>query len=92
MTRKLKRWLVLLTGWGFVVVGVAGLFLPFLQGILLLLIGLSILSSEYVWAHKLLQKLKDGFPAVSRGLDAAGARARAWLKRIASPKSDKAQG
>lgn len=92
MTRKVKRWLVLLTGWGFVAVGVAGLFLPFLQGILLLLIGLSMLASEYTWARKLLQELRERFPGISSRLDTAGARAGAWLKRIVSPKSDRARG
>ncbi|MEJ2007262.1 MAG: PGPGW domain-containing protein [Acidobacteriota bacterium] len=92
MTRRLKHWLVLLTGWGLIVVGVAGLFLPFLQGVLLLLIGLSILSSEYAWARRLLHKLRERFPGISSRLEAAGARARAWLKRIFSPTSGKAQG
>ena len=40
MNQKRKRWLILLTGWGFILLGIAGLFLPILQGILFLVIGL----------------------------------------------------
>ena len=51
------------------VVGMIGLLLPVLQGVLFLVIGLLILSSEYVWAHRLLGKLRQRFPAVSPGAD-----------------------
>ena len=91
VSKRFKRWLILFLGWGFIALGVAGLFLPFLQGVLFLLAGLSILSSEYVWAHNLLQKLRDRFPSLSSRLDAARARARAWLKRIFPLKSDDRQ-
>ena len=65
MTTKWKRISWLLTGWTFIVLGILGLFLPILQGILFLIIGLIILSSEYVWAHKLLNKAKTRFPAAT---------------------------
>ena len=45
--------------------GVIGLFLPVLQGVLFLLIGLFILSTEYVWAQRLLLKIRNRFPAVA---------------------------
>jgi len=86
--KRLSRWLVLLAGWSFVALGVAGLFLPFLQGVLFLLIGLSILSTEYVWAHKLLQKLRNRFPSLTRWFDKAKLQASTWLKRVCPPKSD----
>lgn len=89
---KLKRWLILLTGWSFIVLGIAGLFLPFLQGVLFLLAGLSILSSEYAWAHKLLQKLRERFPSLSLRVDTATRRTRAWLQRVIPLKSNKKQG
>jgi len=53
-----------------------------LQGILFLLIGLIILSSEYVWAHKLLQRLRRRFPSLSRRADEAQVRAAGWMRRI----------
>jgi uncharacterized protein len=85
--KRFNRWLVLITGWSFVALGVVGLFLPILQGVLFLLIGVTILSTEYVWAHKLLQKLRKRFPSLTARLDTAQWRAHAWLKRIFSPKS-----
>ena len=82
MRAAAKRLAVLLVGWGFVLLGIAGLFLPVLQGILFILIGLIILSSEYVWAHKLVQRLRQRFPGVARKADEAQARAAAWMRRI----------
>ena len=82
MRAAAKRLAVLLLGWGFILLGIAGLFLPVLQGILFLLIGLIILSSEYVWAHKLLQRLRQRFPGLSRTADEAQARAAGWMRRI----------
>jgi len=77
-----KRVLVLLVGWAFVLLGIAGLFLPILQGVMFILIGLAILSSEYVWAHHLLSKLRSRFPKISRMADEASTRAVAWLRRL----------
>ena len=82
MTGKAKRLLLRLAGWAFIVLGILGLFLPVLQGILFLLIGLSILSSEYAWAHDLLHKLRERFPRVRAAADQASARADAWRQRI----------
>jgi uncharacterized membrane protein YbaN (DUF454 family) len=82
MRTAAKRLAVLLVGWGFILLGIAGLFLPVLQGILFILIGLIILSSEYVWAHKMLQRLRSRFPGVARKADEAQARAAGWMRRI----------
>ena len=78
---RLKRWGLLALGWGFILVGIAGLFLPVLQGILCLLIGLFILSSEYVWAHKLLGKLKARFPKIAAQFEKAKEKSEAWISR-----------
>jgi uncharacterized protein len=82
MNATAKRWLLLIVGWGFILLGIAGLFLPILQGVLFLVIGLIILSSEYVWAHRLLIRLRLRFPAVGRVADVAATKARRWLWRI----------
>ncbi len=79
-----RRWFVLLIGWAFIVLGILGLFLPVLQGILFLLVGLIILSSEYVWAHKVLTKLRGRFPRVAHLFDQAADKARSWLVRTSS--------
>ena len=81
MNAAAKKVLVLVVGWAFILLGIAGLFLPILQGILFLLIGLIILSSEYVWAHKLLTRLKARFPSLARHADAAHEKANHFLSR-----------
>ena len=53
----------MIVGWSFIVLGILGLFLPFLQGILFLLVGLIILSKHYKFAQRWLDKLKNRFPA-----------------------------
>jgi uncharacterized membrane protein YbaN (DUF454 family) len=68
-------------GWAFVLLGIAGLFLPVLQGILFLLIGLVILSSEYVWAHRLLHRVGERFPKLHSAIEKAKQRAQRWMQR-----------
>jgi uncharacterized protein len=84
-----KRILVLIAGWGFIVLGILGLFLPVLQGVLSLFVGLIILSSEYVWAHRLLSRLRERFPRIGHTADLAAEKASPWLRRIiGQPKTD----
>jgi len=64
----IKRAFKLTLGWTFLVLGIAGLFLPVLQGILFILIGLGILASEYRWARRWIIKLRQKFPAADRQL------------------------
>jgi uncharacterized membrane protein YbaN (DUF454 family) len=61
----MKKTALIILGWTLLVLGVAGLFLPFLQGILLILAGLFILSRHYPWAHRLFAKLKERFPRLA---------------------------
>lgn len=82
MNRHAKRILVLIVGWAFILLGVAGLFLPVLQGVLFLLIGLIVLSSEYVWAHRLLGRLRARFPKLGQTADQAAVKAAGWLRRL----------
>jgi uncharacterized membrane protein YbaN (DUF454 family) len=78
----IKRIVLLIVGWGFIFLGIIGLFLPVLQGILFILVGLIILSAEYTWAHRLLEKAKARFPRVARRAGEASERARRWLRRF----------
>ena len=82
MNVHVKRVLVLFVGWGFILLGIVGLFLPVLQGVLFLLVGLIILSSEYVWAHHLITRLRQRFPKLSSIADQAAAKAAIWLQRL----------
>ena len=46
----------------FVILGILGIFLPLLQGILFIVIGLTILSSRYTFAQNLLNKAERKYP------------------------------
>ena len=76
----MKRVLLIVAGWLFIVLGIAGLFLPFLQGILFLILGLLILSHEYLWAHNLLLRLQARFPELSKKAIRAARRLRARIR------------
>lgn len=82
MQARVKKVVLLFLGWGFLVLGVIGLFLPVLQGVLFLIVGLLILSSEYVWAHKLLQKIRRRFPDFASGWDKAADKAHRWTGQV----------
>ena len=82
MHTKARKIALLLFGWGFILLGVIGMFLPILQGVLFLIIGLLILSSEYVWAHRLLLRIRSRFPAVARRWDEARITAHKLMAKI----------
>jgi uncharacterized protein len=84
MTPQAKRILILIVGWGFILLGIVGLILPFLQGILFILVGLIILSSQYAWARLLLSRLRRRFPKIGGLVDTASVRAKRWMRRLAS--------
>ena len=76
-----KRFAVISTGWVFILLGIVGLFLPVLQGILFILIGLVILSTEYHWARRLLGYVRERFPRLDRVIKAAHDKAASILHR-----------
>jgi uncharacterized protein (TIGR02611 family) len=82
MRALVKSLIVQLVGWAFIVVGIIGLFLPVLQGILFLLVGLIILSTEYHWARRVLESVKRRFPSAARRSHEASEKAKAWLRRL----------
>ena len=81
ITRSWKRFAIIAIGWLFIALGVVGLFLPVLQGILLLLIGLVILSTEYHWARRLLGSVRNRFPKLDSVIKAAHDKAASILGR-----------
>jgi uncharacterized membrane protein YbaN (DUF454 family) len=83
-----KRIVTLSVGWGFILLGIVGLVLPILQGFLFLFVGLVILSSEYVWANRLIAWLRQRFPKLGRVADEATDKAAAWLRRVSGGKQD----
>jgi hypothetical protein len=84
---RVKGILMLIAGWAFILLGIVGLILPFLQGILFIAIGLVILSSQYIWARVLLAKLRKRFPRVGRIVDKGAAKAAIWMKRLSRQRS-----
>ena len=66
--KRMKRVALIAAGWVLLLLGVAGLFLPILPGVLLLIVALSILSVEYRWARRWMISLRRRFPATDKKL------------------------
>lgn len=60
--RHLNRVFVLVLGWALIALGVVGLFVPILQGILFIILGLLVLSRESRTARFWLDRLAERFP------------------------------
>ncbi|MBT5646725.1 MAG: hypothetical protein HOI96_02155 [Rhodospirillaceae bacterium] len=89
MKQRLKRYAVLALGWLFIFLGILGLFLPILQGILFLTIGLILLSRESEWAAGKLDWLKTRYPRFGKTYDEADRRAmRLWERLRGRKKPD----
>jgi len=71
-----------ITGYSFLVLGVLGLFLPFLQGVLFLLIGLLILAKSAPWAHNLLVRIRERYPKAGALIETAETTMMGWWDRI----------
>jgi uncharacterized membrane protein YbaN (DUF454 family) len=82
MRTTIQRWTLISIGWLFILLGIAGLFLPVLQGVLFLFIGLLILSSEYVWAHRILSHLRARFPRLAERAHAVFDSLHSWLHGV----------
>jgi divalent metal cation (Fe/Co/Zn/Cd) transporter len=65
-----KRVIKLVLGWSFILLGIVGIFLPILQGLLFLFIGLVLLSSESKTARKILDRLEARYPKESATIHA----------------------
>jgi uncharacterized membrane protein YbaN (DUF454 family) len=64
----MKKIVLEISGWAFIALGIAGLFLPVLQGVAFLLVGLTILSLEHHWARRWVQRLLERFPKAGAAL------------------------
>jgi len=61
---QIARWARIIGGFALLVLGVIGLFLPFLQGIAFIVLGLILLSREFHWARRLLDWARRKWSAV----------------------------
>jgi|1185.fasta_scaffold849621_2 hypothetical protein len=68
---SVRRILILSAGWLFIALGVLGLFLPFLQGVLFLMIGFYLLSLESARARLLRRRLRVRYPGLGSKFDQA---------------------
>ena len=78
MLKQTKRAAVLIVGVLFVLLGLLGLFLPFLQGIIFLVIGALLLSAYSPTLREALQSHTRNYPRLHYWV----LRAEAWIERI----------
>jgi uncharacterized membrane protein YbaN (DUF454 family) len=78
---KFKKIGILIIGWLFIVLGMIGLFLPILQGILFIMIGLAILSSRSELVRRFLNHLKERYPHYHERIEIWEERIRNWFKK-----------
>jgi len=74
-----KRWAILIAGWFFIFLGILGLFLPFLQGILFLVIGLLLLAQVQEWPRRVIDKLKARYPKLGDMVEKCDQKVKGWL-------------
>jgi uncharacterized membrane protein YbaN (DUF454 family) len=77
----IKRIGLLIIGWFFIGLGVIGLFLPFMQGVLFILIGLAILSSRSDIIKRFLKHLEERHPHLHERVEKWKAKIRGWFKK-----------
>ena len=77
MTAQLRRIAILILAWIFILLGIAGLFLPFLQGFLFLFIGVLLLSRESEIVRRQLERLRERYPKFGHYMD----EAEGWMKK-----------
>ena len=78
----MTRFLMLGLGYSFLGLGVLGLFLPILQGILFLAIGLIILSRHADWAERFRRRLETRYPRAGELFTRAEVMAERWMHKI----------
>ncbi len=78
---SIKKVGLLVIGWFFIVLGILGLFLPILQGILFILIGLAILSSRSEKIKRFLKYLETRYPQYHGKVEAWKERIGKWFKK-----------
>ena len=78
---KFKTVAILILGWFFVVIGIIGLFLPFLQGILFIMIGLGILSSRSETVKRFLKHVEERHPQYHERLTVWRKKIKGWFQK-----------
>jgi hypothetical protein len=71
-------------GWLFIVLGILGLFLPILQGILFLCIGVLLLADDIPPFKRLIERIEHKWPRTRGPLE----KARSWLGHKPQPEAE----
>ena len=81
-----KRLLLRLTGWMFIFLGILGIFLPILQGILFLLVGMFILGRvsprTRMWRMRFRRRARERYPSWTGKFEEAEVKAKYWINKI----------
>ena len=77
---KFKHSVMLVIGWFFLGLGVLGLFLPFLQGVVFIMIGLAILSTRSEQVKRWLSRLEARYPHHHERVMIWRGKFRKWFK------------
>jgi len=77
----LKKIGILIIGWLFIGLGMIGLFLPVLQGILFIMIGLAILSTRSELVKRFLKHLEERYPRQHERVSVWREKIRNWFKK-----------
>ncbi|MCK5378914.1 MAG: PGPGW domain-containing protein [Acidobacteria bacterium] len=88
MRKTISRIFILVLGWALIILGVIGLFVPILQGILFILLGLWVLSRESQWAQRWLHKMRLRFPATDRRMREVQRKFRRFRRDRKRPPGD----
>ena len=81
---EFKKIGLLILGWFFIGLGIIGLFLPILQGILFIMIGLAILSSRSQLIKRFLKHLEERYPHHHARMEKLREKFRHWFKKESS--------
>jgi uncharacterized membrane protein YbaN (DUF454 family) len=88
-SHPLWRMTKIIIGFGFLGLGVIGLFLPILQGVLFMIVGLAILSTENRRVRALVEEIKRRHPGPWRRAHALKHRLSVWFKAKVKRGEDK---
>jgi len=79
--KGLKKIGMLIIGWVFIGLGILGLFLPLLQGVLFIMIGLAILSSRSEMVKRFLKHLEERYPQHHNRIEIWREKIKNWFQK-----------
>lgn len=77
----LTRILLLIVGWLLVLIGIAGLVLPGIQGIITIVAGAAVLSLASEIAYRVMRRVLGPWPGLWSRIERLRAKVHGWLSR-----------